>query len=84
MESVIIDTLKRVIVSCETLIEWYSTLKNIKENPSQTKCNCGDSGHHKSFGQKMAEMEITAEIKVLKRSFKLLFGELETNNENKV
>ena len=57
MESVIIDTLKRVIVSCETLIEWYSTLKNIKENPSQTKCNCVDSGHHKSFGQKMAEME---------------------------
>ena len=68
-----IDILKRVIASCETLIEWYSTLENIKENPSDTKCNCGDDNHCKSFGQNMAETEITSEIKVLKRIFNNLF-----------
>ena len=78
MESAIIEVLLRIIASCEKLIECYSTIKNIKENPSNTKCNCGDSSHHKSFGQKMAETEIDDEIKVLKRSFKLLFGEMET------
>lgn len=72
-----IDILKRIIDSCERLLEWYFTLQNIKENPSDTKCNCGDDNHCKSFGQKMAETEITAEIKVLKKSFNLLFGTME-------
>tara|TARA_R110002020_G_scaffold71570_3_gene184810 strand:+ start:1053 stop:1292 length:240 start_codon:yes stop_codon:yes gene_type:complete len=78
MEHMIIDILKRVIASCEKLVEFYSTLQNIKENPSDTKCNCGDDNHCKSLGQKMAETEITAEIKVLKKSFNLLFGTMET------
>ena len=77
MEHMIIDILTRVITSCETLIDWYSTLQNIKENPPKYKCNCGDSNHHKSFGQKRAETKITAEIKVLKKSFNLLFGTME-------
>tara|TARA_R100001510_G_scaffold56352_1_gene61739 strand:+ start:877 stop:1116 length:240 start_codon:yes stop_codon:yes gene_type:complete len=77
MESAIIDLLKRVITTSGKLIEYYSTIAEIKENPSKTKCNCGNNSHHKTFGQKMVEAEITAEIKVLKKSFNLLFGTME-------
>ena len=69
------DRIKQLAMLIETvsgIVEFYNALLLIEQNPSKTKCVCGDKTHHKPLGVALIEQDLEKAEKKLAVQFKEL------------
>ena len=67
-----IEQLAKLIETASGIIEFYDALLSVEQNPSKTKCVCGDKTHHKPLGVALIEQDLEKAIKKLAVQFKEL------------